>query len=304
MGPRCVRTVSAAAPGVVEGLGSIAEWRASAEDAFAAERERLEGALREARARLVEAERDVERLEQASRLAESSSQQLDHEETQRIRDVVSSGLMVDAALLTTRSAALRRAVHRRALDAAGLSAAEAGPLDGLDLERATPTVSGDPGADHAARLLPHLLAAEREPDVLDVPLAAIAAVASLELEDGLPTAMAVVLPVPWTVYSEPSRHADDLCARLAWRVVAALGVALRDVGAADAPVRPVSDGGRLSFQVWLADTELLGSVKDALTAGIDRIHEDAHELRAAGLELYIAWLDPEILAPPEDPHDA
>jgi len=296
--------MSAAPPGVVDGLGTIAEWRAAAEEALAAERARLEDALREARSRLEEAEQHVERLEQASHLAEAGLQQLDDEETQRIRDAVSSGLMVDAALLTTRSAALRRAVHRRALDAAGLSAVEAGPLDGLDMDRAPPAASGGAGADHAARLLPHLLAAEREPGVLDVPLAAIAAVASVELEDGLPTAMAVVLPVPWTVYAEPSRHGDDLCARLAWRVVAALGVALRDVGAADAPVRPVSEDGRLSFQVWLADSELLGSVKDAVTSGIDQIHEQAHELRAAGLELYIAWLDPEILAPPEDRHDA
>ena len=300
MGPRCVWTVTAERLGVVAGLGAVAEWRSAAEDALSADRERLAGALQDARSRLEEAEREVERLEQASGQADSGSRHLDEQETQLIKDAVCSGLAVDTALLSMRSDALRRAVHRRALDAAGLSAVEAGPLGGLELERAALADSAHWGADEAARLLPHLLAAEREPRLLDAPTAPIAAVASIEIEDGLPTAMAVLLPVPWTVYTDPSRHGDDLCARLAWRVTAALGVALRDVGAADAPVRPVSDGGRLSFQVWLADTELVGSVKEALSEGIDQIHEDAHELRSAGLELYIAWLDPEILATPED----
>jgi hypothetical protein len=305
-----VRPVSRKRQGVVAGLEAVGTWRATVERDVMQEHERITGALDEARARLRDAERTIEELEGQRRRVDARISRIDAEETRRTREATRAGLASDEALVAERAAAVQRAFRERALEAAGVSAADVGSLEGLDEFDAIDADAADLSpalrralqdrARHAARLLPHLLAAEVDADPIDASPEAVAAVASMELDDGLPTALELVLPLPWSVYADPGRHGDDLSARLAWRVVAALGVALRDVGAADAPVRPASEGGRLALQVWLADADVSGSIKDALSAGFDRIHEESGELRAANLELYVAWLDPEILGEPEE----
>ena len=300
-----------ARPGVVDGLGAVAAWRTGVEQEIGEQGERLDAALRTARERLREAEQALDDLERQRDTLSAKAAGLDAEETLRTREAVHSGLAVDEALIVLRSDALRRALHRQALAAAGLSALEAGNLDDLDrvVHRARPSEGRTqgrrgPGLAVAERLLPGLLAAEQSTFSLGAPAEAVAVVASMEFEQGVPTALELVLPLPWSVYAEPARHGDDLCARLAWRMVAALGGALRDVGAADAAVRPVSESGRLALQVWLADTDLSGSIKTALSEGFDRVHEQANELRAANLDLYLAWLDPDILGAPGVGFDA
>lgn len=102
--------------------------------------------------------------------------------------------------------------------------------------------------------------------------------------------------MPHEVHSDWRRQGDRLTSRLAWRVMSALSVALRDAGAPDAPIRSTRFGDCLSFQVWLGDSDAGAGLKDALTAGFDRIHEEGQELRSARLELFLAWVEPEILA--------
>lgn len=294
---------------MVEGLEAVGTWRATVERDVVQEHQRVSEALGTAQARLRDAERTVAELEGQLRRVDARVARIDAEETRRTRDAIRGGLSHDESVVTARAEAVRAAFRERALAAAGVGAAEAASLGALDELGALGAASPDlPPAvrralrdreRHAARLLPHLLAVETDADPIDHPAAAVAAVASMELDAGLPAALELVLPLPWAVYADPSRHGDDLCARLAWRVVAALAVALRDVGASAAPIRYASEGGRLAVQVWLGDTDVQGSVKDALSAGFDRIHEESGELRAANLELYVAWLDPEILADPE-----
>lgn len=288
-------------------------WRETVERDVVREHGRVIAALDEAHARLRDAERTVTELEGQRRRVDARVARIDDEETRRTRDAIRQGLEHDESLVVARASEVRAAFRARALAAAGVDAAEATSLGALDdlgtigvADSELPPAVRRALQDrerHASRLLPHILAVETDADPIDAPAAAVAAVASMELDAGLPTALELVLPLPWSVYADPGAHGDDLCSRLAWRVVAALGVALRDVGAADAPVRYASEGGRLSVQVWLGDAHVVGSVKDALSAGFDRIHEESGGLRAANLELYVAWLDPEILEDPDDPEE-
>jgi hypothetical protein len=305
-----VRPVSRKPQGVVAGLEAVGTWRATVERDVLQEHSRVIAALDEAHVRLRDAERTVAELEGQRRRVDARVSRIDAEETRRTRDAIRRGLAHDEALVVRRADDVRQAFRERVFEAAGVGAAEAASLGALDELGALGAADPDlPPAvrralqdrdRHASRLLPHVLSVETDADPIDAPAAAVAAVASMELDEGLPTALELVLPLPWSVYADPGSHGDDLCSRLAWRVVAALGVALRDVGAADAPVRYASEGGRLAVQVWLGDADVVGSVKDALSAGFDRIHEESGELRAANVELYVAWLDPEILEDPEE----
>ena len=313
MGRRRVRALSRKAHGVVAGLESVGTWRATVERDVLQEHGRVSAALDEAHLRLRDAESTVAELDGQRRRVAARMSRIDAEETRRTRDAIRRGLAHDEELVAARALDVRAAYRERVMAAAGVGAADAASLVALDelgaIGAADPNL---PAAvrralrdreRHAVRLLPHVLSVEMDADPIDAPPVAVAAVASMELEGGIPTALELVLPLPWSVYADPSSHRDDLCARLAWRVVAALGLALRDVGASDAPVRFASEGGRLAVQVWLGDSAVRGSVKDALSAGFDRIHEESGELRAANIELYVAWLDPEIFDDPEEPDD-
>lgn len=288
--------MNAAALGVVAGLEAVAAWREAAEREAGPEVERIRAEIARLKRRLAEAE---------AALAAAEAPDLSAEEDARTRAAVWSGLAVDRAALEARGARLAaaRAARARAL------AAEADPALRAELEDLDRTLAsagdGLPAAFERAiaqrraevhsRLAALHPVAEASLEDLPLPTLPVAAVMSLEPAVGPPTALALVLPVPATVWSDWRRHGDDLPARLSWRVVAVLAEALRDVGAEDAPVRFADRGGLLAVQVWLADNDVRGDLRDVLAAGIDALNDGARELRAAGIELYGAWLEPAVL---------
>jgi hypothetical protein len=299
-------TRAAHGPGVVAGLDAVAAWRSTVERDVVAEKGRVEEDLASVRARYAEARHALEAAEQQARRVDARLARIDAEETRRTREAIRAGLTADRGRVVERGRQYAVALRRRALEAAGVSGEAAPDLSAVGSLRASPAEMAQlsPAVQRALaeqtrgaeRLLPYLLAAEADADPIGAAPAPIAVVASLEPGSGPPQALELVLPVPFTTYTDPGAHGAALPARLAWRVIAALSLALRDLGAEAAPVRYVDEGGNLAVQVWLGDSALRGDVKDALSAGFDRIHEEAGELRAANLELYVAWLDPEILA--------
>jgi len=289
--------VNTPALGVVAGLEAVAAWREAAERQFGPEAERLRAEISRLKLRLAEAE---------AALAAAEAPDLSEEDDARTRAAVWSGLSVDRAALEARGAQLAgaRADRARAL------ATESDPALRAELDDLGATLAGAgaglPDAWERAieqrraqvqaridALHPMAEAALEEAPPGDT--LAVAAVMSLEPSAGPPTALAVVLPVPVTVWSDWRAHGDDLCARLAWRVVAVLAESLRDVGAEDAPMRFTDRGGLLAIQVWLADNDVQGDLRGALAAGLDALNDDARELRAAAIELYGAWLEPAVL---------
>lgn len=294
---------------MVAGLDAVAAWRSTVERDVMAEKGEVDEEHAAARARLDEARRAFDAIDAQAKRVEARLARIDAEETRRTRDAIRAGLRADQARVVDRGRRFAKALRVRAMALAGVAGdagVDFGASSGVgaspaELARLAPAVRRALAEQNRGRerLLPYLLAAEADADPIDVEPAPIAVVASLEPGHGPPTALEFVFPVPYSTYSDPSRHGDSLAARLAWRVIAALSLALREVGAEAAPVRYVDEDGNLAVQVWLRDSRLRGDLKDALSAGFDRIHEEAGELRAAQLELYVAWLDPEILAEEE-----
>jgi len=275
----------------------------------AAEIESLRRTRDELERRVRELDAQIHRLEADARAAVEAPPRSPEEEDRALRRAVREGFKVDVAEVSARSERLASAVQARARrlvqagDDAELQrrlgeAQELAHLDRLHAEAPNGRVAravAQRANQLRRRLRPYLLEAESEIEALDAESHEIAVLAALEPAEGPPTALGLVLPVPADVHGEWRRHGDDLSARLAWRVLAVLAVALRDCGAADAPVRVDRFAGCLSLQVWLGDSDVQPGLKDALIAGFDQIHEQAGELRRANLELFLAWVDASIL---------
>lgn len=270
-------------------------------------------ALRQTRAalerQLSELDAELARLEAGVRAAGRVAPRSPEEEDEALRQAVRGGFDSDLAEVTARSEQLASAVHGRAHrlvqagDDADLQrrlgeAEELAHLDRLQADAPNGRVAravAQRASQLRRRLRPYLIESESEIANLDAEGHEIAVLAAIEPVQGPPSALCLVVPVPFEVHGQWRRHGDDLCARLAWRVLSALSVALRDCGAADAPVRVDCFGGCLSLQVWLGDSDVQPGLKEALIAGFDRIHVQADELRRANLELFLAWVDASIL---------
>ena len=124
----------------------------------------------------------------------------------------------------------------------------------------------------------------------------IAVLAAMEPAEGPPRSLALVLPVYGSVQSDWAAHADDLQAKLAWRVVGALAGVLRATGAEDAPLRFDRFEGCLSIQVWLGGTASGEALRGHLTQAFESVHAAAEELQHAGLELFVAWVEPQMIS--------
>ena len=135
---------------------------------------------------------------------------------------------------------------------------------------------------------------------VDATAVAVAAIASIDAPDGVPEALAVIVPTPYEICSKWSERAEDLSTLIAYRVVGAVGGMLKAVGAADAPIQFAEYENALAIQVWLGDTDVQGNVKPVLEDLFDEMNGKAAEFEAGRIQLGLVWLDPECIAPDED----
>ena len=245
------------------------------------------------------------RREQEDRL-----QHLARETTSAERHALVAGLEADRRLVAERGRLLRDA--GRARDAAILARVQADRdlSDALtELARQREVELGwEPVTPAAAvalaeraerarrRLAPVLADVERPSVMLDLPTASIAAVVSFAPSDGRPNAMVVVLPMPWAEYRAWAQHRDSLGLRLACLVVGGLTRFVVEAGAAEAPVRYAEVGGSLAVQLWLGDAPMPDDVRARALDAVQGILASASELDAAGVEVYVVQVRPELLA--------
>ncbi|MFT5587463.1 MAG: hypothetical protein ACI9VR_005073 [Cognaticolwellia sp.] len=152
------------------------------------------------------------------------------------------------------------------------------------------------------RLRPVLELLEGAARPLDAHTEAISLVASVEPVEGPPQALALVLPVDSGLYYEWEERPDNLSSQLAYRVVAAASELARRLGAPDAPITFTSVDGNLTVQLWLADHEIEGDLREAATGLLD-VTAEAPDFGAAKIEVYALWLPPSVLSPPESDED-
>lgn len=298
-------------PGLLSALEAVSAWREAQEEEAAtqlAEVDAEEARLREA---IAELESQIAGLETLRENVRKRSANLDLKELHRSHQALLDSMTADRDLLADRSARLQETTQAdRERAKAMLSDAELAEVvkeyEGFaEVQKglaALPPSYRKAIEDHhnavKRRLQPILELLDGSARPLDERTEAISLVASVDPVEGPPQALALVLPVDAELYYEWSAESDDLCAHLAYRVVAAVNSLAARIGAPDAPIAFTSLNGLLTIQLWLGDHDIQADLREVATGVLD-VTSGAPELEAAKLEVYALWLPPEVLSPPE-----
>jgi len=298
-------------------LQGVAQWRDEARNVVQAKLAECDREERRLRETIRSLERELEAVLTLRDEIRGGLGDLDREQSERDHAALLASLREDQAQLTERSAALADAhaeMHAVAEDM--LADPDLAPTV-AEYERFTElegTLSALPAgyrhailAHHEAvrrRLAPIFLLAEAQEATLDDhPPAPVSLVASLETLDGRPESLVFLLPVGSDRYTAWGQATEDLGTRMAYRAVAVAARVAAALGVADAPLSYRDFEGYLSIQLWLGDHEigaLIATEVERLAA--EEFGDRALHIRAAGVEVQIAWVHPDVLNPPlEDP---
>ncbi|MFZ5476495.1 MAG: hypothetical protein ACOZNI_06920 [Myxococcota bacterium] len=263
-----------------------------------------------ARQALEEARRRVAALAAIRRQQERAKEKSEDALVRREREAVRDGLRADRGALEERAAEVRAAIEERESELAERLHADPEAEAALEavqkyrevehtLDRLPPSYRRAlrEKYDRARRRLdPFIAEVNNAPPPLPSHTIGIGVVLAMQPPDGRPEALVAVLPVPFAVHAEWATRPEDLCTTLSYRVVAAVFRLLREVGAPEAPVRFLEVHGSLAIQVWLGDSEVTGDFRERALDNVQRAWDEAVELGAASVEVYAAWLRPELLA--------
>jgi hypothetical protein len=307
----------APAPRLIEALEAITQWREMAEEEAAtqlAEVDAEEARLREAIAQL---ERELEGLDTFRSEIRDRVGRLDVEELTRSYQAIVSALEADAELIEERA---RLVQDRRNKDrekaaillqdielAAAIKEFSSFREQEQQLALLPPSYRRAIQDHHDAvrrRLAPVVRLLEGPPEPVDAAPAGVALVASVDPAEGPPEALVLVLPVDAGTYTEWADRDEDICATLAYRMVAAAAQIAHRAGVPDAPLAYRSFEGMLTIQIWFGEAEVQGDLREIAASALDQVRAEASELGTGRLELYTLWLPPEVLQPPEDVLDA
>ena len=145
------------------------------------------------------------------------------------------------------------------------------------------------------------MAAEQPLPKTDKSPKCIGIIASIDPDFIQPEAMAVLVPVPFSIYTEPSAEEDSLQKVLAFRCVGAITAALRKIGLTDVSINFGELKGYLSIQVWLGGKKLNGDIRQSISLEFQQLRDYASELQSVRLGMEVTWLDPELLDEGETP---
>ncbi len=150
------------------------------------------------------------------------------------------------------------------------------------------------------RLEPVMRTAEGADATIDEPTESVTVVLSADPEDGDPTALVMLVPIPVDVHTRWRERPEDLASELTYRLYSAACAVSTKVGVPDAPISCRPFEGHLAIQIWFGSGSVAGNVRQEVEAEFARLRTHASELRAAKLELAATWVSPEVLAPPDD----
>lgn len=295
-------------------LDAIEKWRDDTRGLTSRRIDELEQEHTQLREDLDELQRQLDNVSRMRDEAASTLSGLSAEYERRAYAAVLDGLKQDAETIEARSAAYQEAVEARDARVAAMlqepdTAARVKAFE--DFEKQREQVLGAlPESYHDVVLQKHEdLRAELAPlfGALSAPVppvtedtTGVTLVASMDSVDGVPEALAVILPVGYQLHTGWDKRTEDLATKLAYRVVAAVSAALQQIGVPDAPVvyAPYEYGQeQLAIQVWLKDSDVEAPLEPALEAEIAKASATAAELKAAGLSLALTWQPPEVIAP-------
>jgi hypothetical protein len=294
-------------------LEAVQQWRRNMEEEYDKTILSLQKSEADAKKRLLRLQQEIFELAEKQKSTKSDRDELDTESLGRSREAVLEGLHAAKELLSEREAAYRSMVEGRDSRVEKLIASpEVSRLVGeyqqfLSLQD---TLSQLPEGYREAMLAHHsqvrnelrpIFNAMNEPlGKADVGEGALGIVSSIEVVDDVPEALAILLPVPFEIYTKWSEEDEGLKHKLVYRILAAVAGMLKKIGSPNAPVHYAEYDGCLAIQVWLGDSKIVGDVRNALVGEIEKLRRCASELRVVRLSLDIVWMDPEVIAPEED----
>lgn len=142
------------------------------------------------------------------------------------------------------------------------------------------------------QLQPIFLATTQPLVKTEKPAVSVGLVASIEPNFTEPEAMAIVLPVPFSVYTHPVAGDDSLVQVLSYRCCAAITAALKRVGLKQVSFHFEDFQGLLSIQLWLEKQKPSGDIKQALFLEMEKMRQQSSELRATNVHVDVSWVDP------------
>lgn len=304
-------------PQLVVSLEIVARWREETEAEVHRQIKEVDEEEERVRSSIAELQRQLKAVAALREEMQERLSALDEEQVVRTRDAVLSGLESEAPLLAERADAWTEAEEARnsALGEMMADPEVAGLVEEVrQFNELEPTLDMLPAgyrkallAHHdtvKARLKPVLAAADNALSPLPLPTMGFTLIASLDPAEGAPEALALIVPIPYDVYSRWSERGEDLHSLLAYRVVGAVAGMLSEVGASDAPLQFAPYEGKLAIQVWLGDSRVHGDIKSTLEQHVSKLRAGADELQVTRLEPYLVWLSPEAIIPEEDDDDA
>lgn len=303
-------------PALLDALTGIAVWRERAEQEANAAVNELRAEEARLTASIAELKRRLVLVEERRAQTEAKLGQLDDEELLRSHQALLSALSQDQALLVARSgaiASLRAAAKQRAEVLLRDDELQGHLREFASFAEVEVTLKSLPPGYRKAILAHHdtvrrvvepvLRELRGDTVALTAPHAPVALIASVEPSEGPPQALVLLTPVSADLQTAWDQQPQDLCASVAYRVMAAAAEIAARLGAADAPVQARPYGRFLAFQIWLRDRPVKGDVKEIATAALQRAKEQARDLAAAQVELFVLWLPAAVLSPPEDDED-
>ncbi len=299
---------------LAETLAAVEQWREEQLVAHGGALANLDEELATLRARLAELEHEIREVTERRRSLDDAPRTLAHKSRAERHRAVIEFLASDQELLQIRAADLAqaRAQQRQKLEHSLNSDPELAEMV-QEYERfceveaqleALPDSYRKAILQHhdvvRRRLEPLMRAAEGADATLSDSTQSVTIVVSADPADGEPSALVMLVPVDIELHTRWRERSEDLCSELTYRLYAAACSIARTVGVPDAPISCRPFEGHLAIQVWFGSGSVTGSVEEVVEAEIAKIREEARELQSSNLELALAWVDPELLAAPDE----
>lgn len=303
-------------PRMAQAFEEVRRWREARQRETEARLAEVRAEQERLRADIVDLQRQIETLDELAARVAAEAASLGGEERRRTREAVQQGLQAEAEVIRRRDALLRQALARREERVGALLAQPdiARLVEEFEqFQEAEATLSMLPEGYRRAILAHHETVKERLRPLMEAvqaPLAphdgdaeSITILASMSPSPSSVETLVVILPVPFAVFEEGSDRAEDLATAVAYRLVGVVSASLAQVGQPDAMMQYLDYQGLLALQIWFGEDRPHGDLREIFTEQLDRAREQATELHAAGVELYTAWMDPEVLSEGADDED-
>lgn len=296
------RSVSAA-------LEGVSRWRADAEARGKAELAEVDQEIESLRTAIANLEQQIEALRKSRDAAAKRDGRVGEEETRRSYDAIFSALHEQMDAVKARAAKVRDAEEaRRQALAATFQDPELAKLL-ADYQKMTPEVIASIPesyrpvvlAQHeanSAKLREHVERASASAPVVDGPPVPVDVVFAVDMADGQPQVIWVVVPVEDAVHSSWATRAEDAQTWLAARVVQGVHAACAAIGIVGNPAFGPHQG-LLALEMDLAGAS--GAVAGVFEEQIAKAIEGAQELVGARITARPRQVLADHLLPPEEP---